>query len=214
MNNKLQFDLSDEVARDDRMRALVKDEPLLVAAKGETFIREGDSDRSLIYIVSGQVRTYVSRAKRELVFGTYGAGESFGELTFHGKPRNTSIRAVTEAQYNLIPLEKILAYISECPLFAMDLLHRATTRARVITARARSLALTDSYGRLSELLTELASNEGEEQPIVRITHQEIANQIGCTREMVTRLLRDLETGGIIETARGRIKLLRPLPEAW
>jgi|GEM_PF-6235607 len=185
MSDSLQFDLSDQAARDARIAALVKNEPVLTAAKGETFIREGDKECSLIYIVSGEVRTYVSRAKRELVFGTYGAGESFGELTLHGKPRNTSIRAVTEAEYVLVPLEKILQYISECPLFAMDLLNRATTRARVITARARSLALTDSYGRLSELLTELAKENSEEPPVVRVTHQELADQIGCTREMVT-----------------------------
>ncbi len=208
------FDPTDIAARVARLESLVAGEPRVIAQKGETFINEGDREVSLIYIASGTVQTYVSRGERELVFGTYEAGESFGELTLHGEPRNTSIRAVTETEYVLVSQRNVLSYIGQCPEFALDLLQRATTRARVITARARSLALNDTYGRLSELLQNLADKEQSNQPLIRITHQEIASQIGCTREMVTRLLRDLETGKIIRTSRGRVQLLRPLPDAW
>lgn len=197
MSRPVQFDPKDEKARVARLEKLVADEPVLVAQKGETFIREGDLEISLIYIASGTVRTYVSRGDRELVFGNYGAGESFGELTLHGEPRNTSIRAVTKAEYILVSQQNILNYIGECPEFALDLLQRATTRARIITARASSLALSDTYGRLSELLSGLAEKQENPEQVIWITHQEIFDQIGRTREMVTRLFRDLDTGGII-----------------
>lgn len=198
------------------MARLAALEPVRKASRGTTFIQEGAQECSLIYIVSGTVRTYVGKGERELTFGTYGAGESFGELTLHGGPRNTSIQALSDTEYTLVPLNRVLTYIGEHPEFALDLLKRATTRARVTTARARSLALQDSYGRLASLIHELAQtvDSQEAPPVIRITHQDIAHRIGCSREMVTRLVRDLETGGFVETSRGRIRLLKPLPDNW
>jgi CRP/FNR family cyclic AMP-dependent transcriptional regulator len=220
MTRQFDFDPTDEQASSQRMARLAALEPVRIAGRGTTFIEEGAQECSLIYIVSGTVRTYVGKGERELTFGTYGPGESFGELTLHGGPRNTSIEAITDTEYTLVPLNRVLNYIAEYPEFALDLLKRATTRARVTTARARSLALQDSYGRLASLIGDLALAEGKGENQahglveIRITHQDIAHRIGCSREMVTRLLRDLETGGFVATTRGKIRLLKPLPDAW
>jgi len=78
------------------------------------------------------------------------------------------------------------------------------------------MALNDVYGRLKALLESLgeAGPDGTRAIGERLTHQEIANRIGCTREMVSRLMRDLQTGGHVHQVQSRITLLSPLPARW
>ena len=95
--------------------------------------------------------------------------------------------------------------------------HRLIRRARLATDSARSVALIDVYGRLVRLLNELARspNEAGERPLKeRLTHQQMAQHLACSREMVSRLLKDLETGGYIAVRERWIVLRKPLPARW
>ena len=80
------------------------------------------------------------------------------------------------------------------------------------------MALLDVYGRLVALLEErrgdAAEGEGNSAMLESITHQDIANRVGASREMVSRLLKDLEKGGYIELGIRRITLLKKLPSRW
>ncbi len=77
------------------------------------------------------------------------------------------------------------------------------------------MALNDVYGRLVLLLNSLAEvrPDGTRGIAERLTQQEIANRLGCSREMVSRLMKDLEVGGYLR-GNGGITLLKPLPERW
>ena len=80
------------------------------------------------------------------------------------------------------------------------------------------MALLDVYGRLVALLEERRDEAGEtgggSTTLESITHQDIANRVGASREMVSRLLKDLEKGGYIELGIRRITLLKKLPSRW
>ena len=94
---------------------------------------------------------------------------------------------------------------------------RLIRRARLATESARSVALIDVYGRLVRLLNQLAGEadaQGERALRERMTHQELAQHLACSREMVSRLLKDLETGGYIAVRERRLHLLKALPARW
>jgi CRP/FNR family cyclic AMP-dependent transcriptional regulator len=111
----------------------------------------------------------------------------------------------------------LLAYIAEHPEFALELMARLIRRARLATESARSVALIDVYGRLVRLLNSLAqlpNERGERALKERLTHQQMAQHLACSREMVSRLLKDLETGGYIAVRERWIWLLKTLPARW
>jgi CRP/FNR family cyclic AMP-dependent transcriptional regulator len=89
-------------------------------------------------------------------------------------------------------------------------------RARAATLNAKQLALNDVYGRLVLLLngSSKVGADGSRSIEERLTHQEMANRLGCSREMVSRLMKDLESGGYVAVHPGRIELLRHLPARW
>jgi len=107
-------------------------------------------------------------------------------------------------------------HLAEEPEFALDLVAQVIRRARAATETARNMALLDVYGRV---IATLEGHEGPARPdapilLTQITHQSIASRVGASREMVSRLLKDLEKGGYIELGVKRITLLKKLPARW
>jgi CRP/FNR family cyclic AMP-dependent transcriptional regulator len=107
-------------------------------------------------------------------------------------------------------------FIAERPEFAFELLAKVIRRARSATLSARQLALNDVYGRLKALLLGLAQvqDDGTQRVVDRLTHQEMANRLGCSREMVSRLMKDLERGGYVTVDGHQFVLDKPLPARW
>jgi CRP/FNR family transcriptional regulator, cyclic AMP receptor protein len=111
----------------------------------------------------------------------------------------------------------LLNYIAQRPEFALELMARLIRRARLATQSAGSVALIDVYGRLVRLLNQLAQEpdaSGARRLGERLTHQQMAQHLACSREMVSRLLKDLETGGYIAVRERWIWLLKALPARW
>jgi CRP/FNR family cyclic AMP-dependent transcriptional regulator len=107
--------------------------------------------------------------------------------------------------------EFILAY----PDFALHLIEKLIDRARRATENVKSLALSDVYGRLVRLLTTLARDvDGRQVVPERLTQQDIAERVGASRDMISRLLKDLIAGGYLAIEDRTITLLRKLPPAW
>ena len=79
----------------------------------------------------------------------------------------------------------------------------------------KSLALSDVYGRLVRLLTSLAVEENGRQTVpAKLTQQDIAERVGSSRDMISRLMKDLVAGGYLAVEDRSITLLRKLPPAW
>jgi CRP/FNR family cyclic AMP-dependent transcriptional regulator len=186
--------------------------------KGHRLIDEGERGDTIFIILAGRVRVFGSgeRADREITYGTYGVGEYFGEISLDGGPRSANVEAIDVCTCAIVTRQTLLQHIAEHPEFALDLLAKVIRRARAATLSAKQLALNDVYGRLVLLLNELAVPQPDGTRLIseRLTHREMANRLGCSREMVSRLMKDLEAGSYLRPTALGLCVVRPLPMRW
>ena len=186
--------------------------------RGALLIQEGETGDTLYIVQQGRLRAFLADGNgKELTLGSYGPLEYVGEMSLDGGPRSANVEASENCTCSVVSREVLLRYIASEPEFALELMARLIRRARLATESARSVALIDVYGRLVRLLNQMARepNEAGERALrERMTHQAMAQHLACSREMVSRLLRDLETGGYIAVRERWIWLLKPLPARW
>ena len=185
--------------------------------KGTLLIQEGDVGDTIFIILLGRMRVFSSGDNdREVTYGEYGPGEYIGELSLDGGPRSASVITTEACLCSVVTRRTLEAFIAERPAFAFELLAKVIRRVRSVTHNVRQLALNDVYGRLRLLLGSLAGAPDDEgvRAVDRLTHQEMANRIGCSREMVSRLMKDLERGGYITPQDGHYRMAKPLPHRW
>lgn len=186
--------------------------------KQTVVIHEGDEASALYVIRAGKVRAYLTDASgREFVLATHGEGDYFGELALlDDAPRSASVATVEPCQLLVLSRTAFEDCLLQNPDLAVQLLKGLAKRVRRLTESARTLALKDVFGRIVSLLKDLAvERDGALVIEERLTHQEIAKRIGASREMVSRIMKDLETGGYLETDAGRHLLIRrKLPSSW
>lgn len=186
--------------------------------RGALLIQEGETGDTLYIVLQGRLRAFLGdEAGKELTLGTYGPLEYVGEMSLDGGPRSANVEAAEASTCSVVSRATLLAYIADHPEFALELMARLIRRARLATESARSVALIDVYGRLVRLLHQMAAEPnalGERSLRERLTHQEIAQHLACSREMVSRLVKDLETGGYLAVRERWIWLLKPLPARW
>jgi CRP/FNR family cyclic AMP-dependent transcriptional regulator len=185
--------------------------------KNTVIIEEGDSGDSIYIVLSGRLRAYVSDTRgREVTLGLHGPGEYVGEMSLDGGLRSASVQAVEPTVCAVVTRETVMQHIAADPDFALALIQRLIRRARLATESARSIALLDVYSRLRAMLEKRAHPHADGTRLVgeRLTHQAIASEIGCSREMVSRLLKDLEEGGYLAVVDRHLVLMRDLPARW
>jgi CRP/FNR family transcriptional regulator, cyclic AMP receptor protein len=185
--------------------------------KGTILIHEADVGDTLFIVLSGRVKVYCTDANdKEITFGVFGPGEYIGEMALDGGLRSASVITLAATTCAVVTRPKLLAYIAYRPEFALELLGKVISRLRTATNSARSLAFIDVYGRLTACLMAMAEpqEDGTQRIEERITHQEIASRASCSREMVSRILKDLENGGYLRVEGRRIVLLKKLPQRW
>ena len=185
--------------------------------KDTLLIHEGDLSDTLFIILSGRVKAFSTDERdREIVYGIYGPGEYLGEMSLDGGPRSASVKTLETTACVVITRHTLREHIAANPEFAFELLARVIHRARMATQSARSMALLDVYGRVVGLLNEMAAPaaDGVMRIEHRLTHQDMASRVGCSREMVTRIMKDLESGEYVVVSGQQIELKRPLPKRW
>ena len=199
-------------------RALAERVPARRYRKGTLLIEEGDDGDVIYLLLEGRVKVFSLGANdREITFGIYGPGEYVGEMSLDGGPRAASVITLEPTTCAVITRHSLREQIASHPDLAFELLAKVIARARIATRDARNLALIDTYGRLVALLNALAVAQADGTRLVteRLTHREIAARVGCSREMVSRLMKDLERGRYVRAAEsGHLVLDRGLPARW
>jgi CRP/FNR family cyclic AMP-dependent transcriptional regulator len=185
--------------------------------KNSILINEGDSSDSLYVILEGRVKVYVAdESGKELLLNIQGPGEYFGELALlDAEPRSASIMTLEPVRLCVVSKSDFQRCIEDNPRIAMELLRSLAGRVRTLTENAKNLALLDVYGRVARTLLSLATdNDGQLEIEERLTHQDLANRVGASREMVSRIMKDLSTGGYIQVKDRKITIRGKLPPAW
>jgi CRP/FNR family cyclic AMP-dependent transcriptional regulator len=211
----------------EQERLVAKLEPALarLAARGilrsyrknTIVLNEGEPGDSLFVLLQGQVKVYATDENgREITYGTIVAGDYFGEMSLDGGPRSASIMTLESTLCSLVSRAAVQQHLAEEPGFAVSLVSQVIRRARSATETARQMALLDVYGRVIHTLEGQQGPASVQAPVqlTQITHQQIASRVGASREMVSRLLKDLEKGGYVELGIKRITLKKKLPARW
>jgi len=206
----------DDVLSEAELEAVTRRAVTRTFPKNTVVVSEGDQTDTLYIVVSGRVKIYVSDEKgKEIVLNHGGPGEYFGEMVLGEGPRSASVMTLEPTRLLVVPKEDFREFVSKSPDFSLHLIRKLIRRVRALTNDVKSLALMDVYGRVARMLLELAvEREGALVIEGRPTQQEIANRVGASREMISRILGDLVGGGYITVERDRITIARALPRAW
>ncbi|MCK5383405.1 MAG: Crp/Fnr family transcriptional regulator [Gammaproteobacteria bacterium] len=184
--------------------------------KNAVVINQDDETYSLYVILSGRVKVFVSAEDgREAVLNHQYAGDYFGDLALLDKqPRVASVMTTEASKFMIISRDNFLTCLSRNPEFAINLIKPMARRMRMLAKNFSSLALMDVYGRVARTLLQQAEERDGEMITGRMTQQEIADMVGASRAMVSRILRDLKEGGYISIEKKRITLHQKLPVHW
>ncbi len=184
-----------EMERITRMEEVKKRQPLYLP---------GDPSNSVYVLKQGRVKIANTASNgKEVTFDILEPGEIFGELdVLEDSPRTTSAEALDDALICVIPRKDFDQYLSMHPNVTIKLTKLIGLRLKKIQSRVEDLVFRDVPARLAHLLLELRKSEGVPEGggtrlRVKLTHQEMANLIGCSRETVSTTLGQFRDEGHI-----------------
>jgi len=186
-------------------------------SKNTIIISEGDDSDSLYVVLSGKVKVYLSDDEgKEIIINILSGGDYFGELALmDDEPRSASVMTLEESKLAVLSKTAFEDCLKKNPQVALPIIKGLSARLRNLTENVKSLALMDVYGRVARTLLEMAEPVGENLVInQRLTQREIASMVGASREMVSRILKDLSVGGYITIQNKTITINEKLPHAW
>src|SRR5574341_1467282 len=202
--------ISSAVLRSVPLFASFSEEPLRMLAtvvtrrsvtRGSIIMAAGDPTDSLYIVLSGRLKVMMSDADgKEVILTILGPGEFFGEMgLIDDSPRSASVVAIEPCELLSIAKRDFKRCLEQNFEMAMAVMRGLVKRLREADRKIGSLALLDVYGRVARLLLDMAETvDGQKMVTKRLPKQDIAKMIGASREMVSRVMKDLQTGGYIE----------------
>jgi CRP/FNR family cyclic AMP-dependent transcriptional regulator len=173
-------------------------------------LRAGEETEALYIILSGRVKILIPDEQgREVILAVMGPSEFFGEMgLLDDQPRSASVETLEACEMLRFSKTGFMACLKDNFDLAMIILRNLVKRLREADRKIESLALIDVYGRVARLLLDQAE-EIDGMWIVRSAppKQEIARMIGASREMVSRVVKDLQTRGYIRAEKRKVFLL-------
>ncbi len=185
--------------------------------KNSVIINEGDPAESLYVITKGKVKIFLTdETGKEVIINCQNQGEYFGELALIDEAqRSASVMTMEHSTFLVISKHSFRDLLAKCPGIALSLIKDLTRRVRALTDNVQSLALLDVYGRVAKTLLSMATKQDDRLFIKdKLTQQDIANRVGASREMVSRILKDLTAGGYIKTEGRHIVINERLPKHY
>jgi CRP/FNR family cyclic AMP-dependent transcriptional regulator len=184
--------------------------------KNAVIINVGDRADTMYIILSGRVKVYLSdEAGKEILLRTMAPGEYFGELVLDDGARSASVMTLEQCKFSIVTIDQFRDFLANNPQAAFDLIKSYAGRIRELTRQIGDLALLDVYGRVARLLLDMATEENGKMMVPdKLTQQDIASRVGCSREMISRILKDLRTGGYVQMEGERMVIAKKPPRAW
>lgn len=170
-----------------------------------TMIYAGDNSDSLYYIIDGSVTVLIEDDDgKEMIVAYLNKGDFFGEMGLFDaeESRSAWVRAKTECEVAEISYAKFLELSEKNPEFLMAIGTQMAKRLRETTRKVGDLAFLDVTGRVARTLLDLCKQPDAlthpDGMQIKVTRQEIGRIVGCSREMVGRVLKTLEEQGLVD----------------
>ena len=177
--------------------------------RNTTLVRVGDKTDALYVLVSGSAKVLNRDVEgREVILTLLGAGECFGEMSLiDGSPRSADVVSCEPCELLVIAKSDFAHALSENVDLCLNIMKSLADRLREANRKIESLALLDVYGRVAKLLLDFSELEDGRRVIRRkVSKQDMAKMVGASREMVSRVMKDLEASGYLRIETGRIVL--------
>ncbi|MCL4759869.1 MAG: cyclic nucleotide-binding domain-containing protein [Rhodocyclaceae bacterium] len=196
--------LPEETIQDLARLATMKSVP-----RNRAIVRAGERTDYLYFVLTGSLKVISSDEEgREVILNILGQGELFGEMgIFNEQPRSASVVSIVPTDLILLAKNDVRTLMQQNFEIAWRMMANLADRLRSADRRIESLALMDVYGRVARVLIETSGEvDGQTLLASRISKQDIAKMVGASREMVSRVMKDLTARGLIEETTSGIVL--------
>jgi CRP/FNR family transcriptional regulator, cyclic AMP receptor protein len=171
--------------------------------RGEAIVEQGKKSNALFIILTGRARVMTTDQRgREVILATMQPGDYFGEMSLiDNEPHSATVRAEVQTDVLVLGRLEFSACLPESGSMAYSVLRGLVQRLRHADRKIESLALMDVYGRVAKALLEFSSVDSLGNSVIRdkVSRQDLAKMVGASREMVSRVMKDIEERGFIET---------------
>lgn len=179
-------------------------------ARNVYVIQAGDETDSLYVILSGKVKVVIADDQgREVILGYMNANDFFGEMgILDDQPRSASVYTLEPCEMLRLSKAGFVNCIKDNVDVAMLVIRNLVKRLREADRKIENLALVDVSGRVARLLLDMAQEIDGRLVVPRMpAKQEIARMIGASREMVSRVVKELENRGLIRAERRSVVIV-------
>ena len=171
--------------------------------RGDLIVEQGKKSNFLAILLTGRARVVTTDERgREVILATLHPGDYLGEMSLiDNQPHSATVRADIQTDVLLLGRSEFARCLPENNSMAYAVMRGLVQRLRQADRKIESLALMDVYGRVARVLTEAATEVAPGTWVIpgKVSRQDVAKMIGASREMVSRVLKDLEERGFIET---------------
>ena len=171
--------------------------------RGEVIVEQGAKSNALFILLTGRARVLTSDSRgREVILATMNPGDYLGEMSLiDNEPHSATVRTEVQTDVLMLARAEFARCLPENSSMAYAVMKVLVQRLRHADRKIESLALMDVYGRVARSLLEFAVTDAEGLAVIRdkVSRQDLAKMVGASREMVSRVMKDLEERGFIET---------------
>lgn len=184
--------------------------------KNTVVVTQGEDSNSFYLVISGRLRVFRDDEDgNEVILNDLQKSAWFGELAILADTtRSASVVTLEPTQLGIISKQDLNFLLAENPRLSLGIAKYLARRVVELTEDVSDLAMLDVYGRVARTLEKHAKEEDGQLITGRFTHQEIAAMVGASREMISKILKELRVGGYISVDGKRIILEKKLPKAW
>ena len=171
--------------------------------RGELVVEQGRKSNALFILLNGRARVLTSDTRgREVILAVLESGDYVGEMSLiDNEPHSATVRAEVQTDMLVLQRNDFARCLPENSTLSYAILRGLVRRLRNADRQIESLALLDVYGRVARTLLDMAETDAEGVQIIRhkVSRQDMAKVVGASREMVSRVMKDLEERAVIET---------------
>lgn len=199
-----------ETLDDECLKPLTRLAMLRKIPRHTVVLHAGDHTDNIYFVLSGALKVQVSDEEgREVILSMVGPGELFGEMgVLDDHPRSATVLTVEQSEVVVMGKADFKQCLLDNPDVSLFIMRNLTRRLRLADRNIESLALLDVYGRVARLLLEAAEVVDGRRVVTRkFSKQDIAKMVGASREMVSRVMRDLMAQGFVREQGGQLILI-------